>query len=134
MEVVALNLRRESGAGILASCGRCLYESAEYELAGRIFVAAARATSAHATELQDLKCAGAGAGAVVGWVQGRTRGEWGRKQVSGSRAARLVRDAVRCFRKAGLLSAAVDALVEVGEVCSALQLLKDEHKYDRHVE
>ena len=50
------------------------------------------------------------------------------------REARLVRDAVRCFRRGGRINTAVDALVEAGEVCAALQLLKDEHKYDRALE
>ena len=45
--------------------------------------------------------------------------------------ARLVRDAVRCYRKAGLLVRAVDVLVELHKVEMALRLLKEEHKYDK---
>jgi tetratricopeptide (TPR) repeat protein len=135
-----LALSAQTSVASMASCGRCLYDIGHYRHAGDVFVAAARLLSARACLLSADGCVGEsvlssdfetgrrGAGERVRDVDGR---EKGRSQVGGGIVERLIGDAVRCYRKAGLFNTAVDVLLEMGQVESALRVLKDEHKYDR---
>jgi len=107
----------------MSSCGRCLYDGGKYQEAGDVFVAAVRMLSARSAYV---------APDAIGQQYGQVRAE---KSASGESVdaldTRLARDAVRCYRKAGLLDCAVDVLVEMRKLETALRLLKDEHKYDK---
>ncbi|EKX52227.1 hypothetical protein GUITHDRAFT_102129 [Guillardia theta CCMP2712] len=105
--------RKMDGATVLKTlslAGRCLYEAGEFELAGDIFVSA--------VQLQSSLQTPAGVG-----PQGHGGSDLG-----------LSRDAVRCYRKAGLFHQALDVMVRMGKLPAALRLLKEEHKYDRALE
>jgi tetratricopeptide (TPR) repeat protein len=128
-----------SAIACMSSCARCLYDAGKYQEAGDVFVAAARVLSTRSTHVRQLAHAPAHPAHPPVHAYGAPDGHHGVADAVALRAgqgtdaqdARLVRDAVRCYRKAGLLVRAVDVLVELNKMEMALRLLKEEHKYDK---
>jgi hypothetical protein len=83
-------LSATSSIASMSACARCLYDGGKQELAGHVFVAAARLFAARSSF--DREQGGGGGGG--GWESETSCEE--------STDARLARDAVRCYRKAGL--------------------------------
>jgi tetratricopeptide (TPR) repeat protein len=128
-----------SAMACMSSCARCLYDAGKYQEAGDVFVAAARVQSARSAHVRQLAHAPAHRAHPPVHAYGAPDGQHGFADAQAMRAgegadaqdARLVRDALRCYRKAGLLVRAVDVLVELNKMEMALRLLKEEHKYDK---